>query len=82
MNYGFRRASNVLGNEIDVMIISPRGCHTLFTARLCFDYNNNMTEYEACIMSIRAAIELRIKFLNVYGDSDLVINKIMGRMGY
>ena len=40
-----------------------------------------MGEYEACIMGIKAAIDLRIKFLNVYGDSALVINQIKGEWG-
>ena len=36
----FDGASNALGNEIGVMIISPEGCHTPFTSRLCFDCTN------------------------------------------
>ncbi|XP_052482978.1 uncharacterized protein LOC105781394 [Gossypium raimondii] len=35
-------------------------------------------EYEACIMGIRAAIERRIKVLEVYGDSALVIYQLRG----
>ena len=37
-----------------------------------------MAEYEACIMGIKAAIDLRIKFFDVYGDSALVIIQIKG----
>ena len=48
------------------------------TARLCFDCTNNVTEYEACAMGIRAAIKLRVKLLEVYGDSALVIHQIKG----
>ena len=74
----FDGASNTLGNEISVVIISPQGCHTPFTARLCFDCTNNMVEYEVCIMGIKAAIDLRIKFLSMYGDSTLVISQVKG----
>ena len=74
----FEGASNALGNEIGVVIISPEGCHTPFTARLCFDYTNNLVEYEACILGLRAAIDLRIKHLNVFGDSALVISQVKG----
>ena len=63
---------------MDVVILSPKGYHTPFTSRLFFDCTNNMDEYEACIMGIRAAIDLKIKFLNVYGDSSLVISQIKG----
>ena len=74
----FDGASTAIGNRIGVVIISPQGCHTPFTARLCFDCTNNMAEYEACIMGIRVAIDLKIKFLNVYGDLTLVISQIKG----
>ena len=74
----FDGASNDLGNGIVVVIISPEGCHTLFTARLCFNCTNNMAEYEACIMGLRAATDLRIKFLSVFGYSTLMISKTKG----
>ena len=44
------------------------------TTRLCFDCTNKIAEYEACAMGIRAAIDLKVKCLNVYGDSALVIH--------
>ena len=72
----FDGASNSLGNGIGAVIISLEGCHTPFTARLCFNYTNNIAEYEACIMGLKAAIDLRIKFLNVFRDSALVISQI------
>ena len=72
----FDGASNALGNKIGVVIISPTGFHTPFTAKLCVYCTNNMAEYEACIMGLRAAIDLRIKFLSVYGDSALVISQV------
>ena len=67
-----------LGNGIGVVLISPEGCHTPFTARLCFNCTNNMVEYEACIFGLKAAIDLGIKSLNVFGDSTLVISHIKG----
>ena len=69
---------NALGNGISVVLISPEGCHTPFTARLCFNCTNNMAEYEACIFGLRAAIDLGIKSLDVFGDSALVISQIKG----
>ena len=43
----FDKAYNTLGNIIGAVIVSLEGCHTPFTARLCFDCTNNMAEYEA-----------------------------------
>ena len=74
----FDRASNMLGNGIGAVIIYLKGCHTPFTARLCFDCTNNMAEYEACITGIKFVVDMRIKFLQVYGDSALVIIQIKG----
>ena len=60
------------------MIITLHGLHIPFTARFTFDCTNNMAEYEACIMGLEEAMDLRIKILDVYGDSALVINHIKG----
>lgn len=40
-----------------------------------------MAEYEACILGLDEAINLRIKTSEVYGDSALVINQIKGEWG-
>ena len=69
---------NAYGKGIGVVIVTPHGSHIPFTARLTFDYTNNMAEYEACIMGLEEAIDLKIKILDVYGDSALVINQIKG----
>ncbi|XP_050909622.1 uncharacterized protein LOC127123446 [Lathyrus oleraceus] len=63
---------------LGAVIITPHGSHIPFTARLTFKCTNNMAEYEACIMGLEEAIDLRIKYLDVYGDSALVINQIKG----
>ncbi|XP_016670085.1 uncharacterized protein [Gossypium hirsutum] len=39
---------------------------------------DNAKEYEACIMGCRAAVEHKIKSLEVYGDSELVIYQLRG----
>ncbi|KAA3462767.1 RNA-directed DNA polymerase (Reverse transcriptase), Ribonuclease H [Gossypium australe] len=72
----FDGASNAVGNGIGAILVSPKGDHYLFTSKLDFDCMNNMAEYEACIMGIRTAIEHKIKVLEVYGDSALVIYQL------
>lgn len=74
----FDGASNAQGHEIGAIITYPKGFHLPFIARLCFDYTNNMVEYKPCIFGIEATIDLRIKTLEVYKDSTLVISKING----
>ena len=74
----FDGASNALGHGIGAVLTSLRNTHLPFTARLCFDCTNNIAEYEACIMGLEAAIDLKIKILEVYGDSALVIHQVRG----
>ncbi|XP_012483012.1 uncharacterized protein LOC105797612 [Gossypium raimondii] len=74
----FDEASNAVGNGIGAVLVSPDGDHYSFTRKLDFDCTNNMAEYEAYIMGIRAAIERKIKVLEVYGDSALVIYQLKG----
>jgi len=74
----FDGASNVMGHGIGAVLISPENQYIPVTARLCFDCTNNIAEYEACAMGIPAAIEYRVKILEVYGDSALVVHQIKG----
>jgi len=75
----FDGAVNVYGNGIGEVLLTPKGTHIPFTARLRFDCTNNIAEYEACIMGIEEAIDLRIKNIELYGDSTMVINQIKGK---
>ncbi|XP_050897138.1 uncharacterized protein LOC127103953 [Lathyrus oleraceus] len=61
----FDGASNARGHGIGAVITSPIGFHLPFTTRLYFACTNNMEKYEACIYGIEAAIDLRIKILEV-----------------
>lgn len=57
--------SNAVGNGVGAVLVSPGGNHYPFTCKLDFDCTDNMAEYEACIMGLRAAIERKIKSLEV-----------------
>ena len=74
----FDGASNALGHKIGAMFISSESQYIPITARLCFNCTNNITEYEACAMGIRATTESKAKVMKVYGDSALVIHQLKG----
>ena len=42
----FDGASNALGRGVGAVLISPKGNHYLFTAKLSFECTNNMAKYE------------------------------------
>ena len=72
----FDGASNSSVHGIRVILTSPRNTHIPFTTRLCFECTKNVAEYEACVMVLEAAIDMKIKILEVFGDASLVIHQI------
>ena len=74
----FDGSSNAMGHEIGTILVSPKGKHYPITAKLCFECTNNIAEYEACAMGIEAALSYQIGFLDIYGDSALVIYQLRG----
>jgi ribonuclease HI len=65
------------GAGAGLLFISPLGEHMRYAVRLHFPASNNMEEYEALLYSLRIAIKTGIKYLDVRGDSQLVIDQVM-----
>ena len=74
----FDGASNALGCGVGAVLISPKGNHCPFIAKLSFECTNNVVKYEACVLGLQATIEKKIKRLNMYGDSALIICQLNG----
>ena len=78
----FDSAANHFGYEIGVLLISPHGDHIPRSVRLAFSdrypVTNNIVEYEACILGLEITLELRIRQMEIFGDSNLVIRQIQG----
>ncbi|MDN4193086.1 hypothetical protein DDE03_10975, partial [Bifidobacterium longum subsp. longum] len=69
----FDGAVNSTGSGIGAVLISPEGRHFPVAAKIDFPCTNNIAEYEACILGLQAAIDLKVKELEVFGDSMLTI---------
>lgn len=69
---------NYTRHAIGDVLMNLNGGYTPFTVRVCVDCTNNIVEYKVCILGIEAVIDLRIKILKVYRDSNLVIYQIKG----
>lgn len=63
----FDGAANFKGVEIGAVLISESGQHYPNAAKIRFPCTNNMTEYEACILGIRMAVDMNVKELLVIG---------------
>nr|XP_016475446.1 PREDICTED: uncharacterized protein LOC107797099 [Nicotiana tabacum] len=74
----FDGAANFKGVGIGTVLISQSGQHYPASAKIRFPCANNMAEYEACIQSIRLAVDMNIKELLVIWDSDLLIHQVQG----
>ncbi|WJZ94963.1 hypothetical protein VitviT2T_013768 [Vitis vinifera] len=78
----FDGATNHSGYGIGVLLISPHGDHILRSTRLVFSdrhpATNNIVEYEDCILGLETALELGIRQMEVFGDSNLVLRQIQG----
>ena len=73
----FDSATNYSGYGIGVLLISPHGDHIPKSVRLAFldrhPAMNNIVEYEACILGLETTLELGIRQVEVFGDSNMVL---------
>ena len=78
----FDSVANHSGYGIDVLLISSHGDHIPRSVHLGFSdrhpATNNIVEYEACILGLETALELGIRQMEVFGDSNLVLRQIQG----
>ncbi|RVW70315.1 Pol polyprotein [Vitis vinifera] len=71
----FDGAANYSGYGIGILLISPHDDHIPRSVRLAFSdrhpATNNIVEYEACILGLEMALELGIRQMELFGDSNL-----------
>uniref|UniRef100_A0A2N9F7U3 RNase H type-1 domain-containing protein n=1 Tax=Fagus sylvatica TaxID=28930 RepID=A0A2N9F7U3_FAGSY len=71
-------ASNMKGAGAGAVLVSPEGLILEQAVRLGFLASNNEAEYEALLIGLRSAIRLGADRLQVFCDSQLVVNHISG----
>ena len=72
----FDGAKSRHGAGAGIILVSPVGEETLHSFCLEFDCTNNVAEYEALLLGLELAREMKINCLNVIGDSDLVVSQV------
>ena len=65
------------GAGAGLVFVSPLGVRLRYMVHFHFPSSNNVAEYEALINGLRIAIELGIRWLDVRGDSQLVIDQVV-----
>jgi ribonuclease HI len=60
-----------------VVFVSPQKHMLPFAFKLNEPCSNNVAEYQALIAGLQMALDMKISYLEVYGDSKLVINQLL-----
>jgi ribonuclease HI len=67
------------GHMVGCVIISPSGASFDLSVRLVFTCTNNQAEYEALLCDLECLKDMRVRDVNVFGNSKLVVKHIKGR---
>ncbi|KAH9304237.1 hypothetical protein KI387_008641, partial [Taxus chinensis] len=66
------------GGGVGIVLIPLDAEPMPLSFRLDFPYTNNIAEYEALVLGLQVALHLGVKSINIFGDSQLVVNQVMG----
>ena len=66
------------GAGIDIVLISPRGRRYEFSLPIVATSTNNQDEYQALVKGLELLREIRSDAVEIFGDSMLVINQLIG----
>ncbi|GKV52999.1 hypothetical protein SLEP1_g59549, partial [Rubroshorea leprosula] len=69
-------AANDEGSGAGAVLLGPDGFKSEHALRFKFQTTNNAAEYEALIYGLKLASELKVQSIQVFSDSQLVIDKI------
>ncbi|XP_074306496.1 uncharacterized protein LOC141641747 [Silene latifolia] len=69
-------ASNAKGAGVGLVLKSPQGDLIVQAVRCEFKATNNEAEYEALILGLKLALDLKIRHLQVCSDSKLIVNHV------
>jgi ribonuclease HI len=64
------------GSGAGCILIDPKGKRYFLSYRLESECTNNIIEYEALVQGLKKAIDLNVKELKVFGDSEIIIRQV------
>ncbi|XP_031116903.1 uncharacterized protein LOC116020573 [Ipomoea triloba] len=74
----FDRVAHRGGAGAGVVFITPEGEVLPYSFTLTEQCSNNVAEYQALILGLEIAVDMKQLRINIYGDSKLVVNQVMG----
>ncbi|GKV29470.1 hypothetical protein SLEP1_g38397 [Rubroshorea leprosula] len=69
-------ASSSKGLGASAFLVGPDEYRSEHALKFNFDATNNMAEYEALLLGLQLALELKVTAIQVYSDSQLMVNQI------
>ncbi|GKV35924.1 hypothetical protein SLEP1_g44125 [Rubroshorea leprosula] len=69
-------ASSSKSSGAGAFLVGPDGYRSEHALKFNFDATNNMAEYEALLLGLQLALELKVTAIQVYNDSQLVVNQV------
>jgi ribonuclease HI len=73
----FDGSRNKEGAGVGCLLINPHGNKMMIACCLEFECTNNVVEYEALVQGLRKALDLNIKCIKVFGDSQIVARQVI-----
>ena len=74
----FDASSCGAGSGIGIVLVSPRGVTFEMSFPIEAIAANNQAEYQALLKGVRLLREIRADAVEIFGDSMLVVNKLIG----
>ncbi|GKU99462.1 hypothetical protein SLEP1_g12312 [Rubroshorea leprosula] len=69
-------ASSNKGSGAGALLLGPDGYRSEHALKFNVDATNNMAEYEALLLGLQLATELKVEVIQIYSDSQLVVNQV------
>ena len=63
-------------SNVGLLFITPQRYSLPKVYKILFPCTNNIVEYEALINGMKIVVEWRVDELNIFGESQLVINQV------
>ena len=76
----FDGSKTLEGSGAGCALIDPRKNKHFLSCRLEFECTNNTSDYKALVQGLKKEIELKVKNMKVYGDSEIVVKKIRNKI--
>ena len=72
----FDESSAQISGGSGVVLISPSKENIHLSYKLDFKTTNNVAEYEALLLGVKAAKDMGIMCMNIFGEADLIIQQV------